>query len=169
MRRTAAIALGIVALFLPAALGAQTAPPACAAAEHRQFDFWVGRWTVTDSAGQTVGENEITRIAGGCGVQESWRGTNGTVGTSLNAYDAVARRWMQVWVGSRGVILHLSGGLEGGSMVMTGERDSPRGHLHDRVAWTPLPDGTVRQRWETSADGGRTWTVAFLGTYRRAE
>jgi hypothetical protein len=30
-----------------------------------------------------------------------------------------------------------------------------------------LPDGRVRQHWETSKDGGATWTTAFDGYYRR--
>lgn len=36
-----------------------------------------------------------------------------------------------------------------------------------RIRWTPLPDGRVRQLWASSADKGRTWSVAFDGTYRR--
>jgi hypothetical protein len=28
-------------------------------------------------------------------------------------------------------------------------------------------DGTVRQLWETSSDGGSTWTTSFDGLYRR--
>ena len=33
--------------------------------------------------------------------------------------------------------------------------------------WQPLPDGRVRQLWESSKDGGETWTVAFDGYYAR--
>jgi hypothetical protein len=38
----------------------------------------------------------------------------------------------------------------------------------ERISWTPLPRGDVRQLWERSADGGRTWTVIFDGRYSRA-
>jgi hypothetical protein len=38
----------------------------------------------------------------------------------------------------------------------------------DRVTWTPNADGSVRQLWEKSADGGATWTTAFDGLYTRA-
>ena len=38
----------------------------------------------------------------------------------------------------------------------------------DRITWTPNGDGTVRQLWESSTDGGATWSVAFDGTYRHA-
>ena len=36
-----------------------------------------------------------------------------------------------------------------------------------RISWTPEPDGRVRQMWQQSRDGGKTWTVAFDGWYRR--
>jgi hypothetical protein len=40
--------------------------------------------------------------------------------------------------------------------------------LH-RIRWTPLggTPATLRQLWESSTDGGQTWTVAFDGTYVR--
>ena len=36
----------------------------------------------------------------------------------------------------------------------------------NRITWTPLPAGQVRQLWETSSDG-KSWTVAFDGLYTR--
>ena len=37
-----------------------------------------------------------------------------------------------------------------------------------RITWTPGADGSVRQLWESSADGGTTWSVVFDGRYVRA-
>ena len=71
------------------------APAPCAAAEHRQFDFWIGEWDVTNPAGAVAGKNRIT--------------------------------------------------------------------------WTPRSATEVRQLWETSRDGGATWTTAFDGTYRKVQ
>jgi hypothetical protein len=39
--------------------------------------------------------------------------------------------------------------------------------VHHRVAWYDNPDGTVRQWWESSTDGGATWETAFDGLYRK--
>ena len=36
-----------------------------------------------------------------------------------------------------------------------------------RITWERLPDGRVRQLWESSKDGGTTWTVAFDGYYAK--
>ena len=37
----------------------------------------------------------------------------------------------------------------------------------DRISWTPNPDGSMRQPWEFSIDGGQTWRNNCDGTYRR--
>lgn len=144
----------------------------CATPEHRQFDFWLGRWEVRDPDGEVVGHNEIRRVAGGCGLLEIWRGVEGGAGTSINAYEADLGRWTQRWVGT-GSSLWLDGGIEkrpdGRSMVLAGTalRSTPRGPVLDRLSWTPLPDGRVRQVWETSPDGGETWEEIFVGLYVR--
>jgi hypothetical protein len=140
---------------------------ACSGPEHRQFDFWLGDWQVTDTAGAYQGSNVITRVASGCGLFESWTsGGSGFAGNSLNWYDVPTGQWKQVWVGL-GVYLDLSGGLEGGRMVLSGERETPQGTVIDRIAWTPLDDGRVRQRWDVSRDGGTTWQAVFDGIYAR--
>jgi hypothetical protein len=176
MRRWAPTAL--VLLLLPATgaprpgrvrttgrAGADTLATACRSAERRQFDFWVGRWTVTDTAGRVLGHSEVTRVAGGCGIAEHWMGRGGGGGRSLNGYDPTTRRWSQFWVGEGGLVLHLSGGLRGTSMVLSGRRTGPRGELLDRITWTPLDDGAVRQLWEVSGDGGASWKTSFDGHY----
>jgi hypothetical protein len=61
---------------------------ACTGAEHRQFDFWVGRWDVFLPDGSLAGENRIERVAQGCALHESWRGRSGFSGHSLNSHDA---------------------------------------------------------------------------------
>lgn len=148
----------------------EVASERCQAPEHRQFDFWLGRWEVRNADGEVVGHNEIRRIAGGCGLLESWRGTGGGVGTSVNAYDADLGRWTQRWVGA-GATLWLEGeleeGPEGRRMVLEGPRprSTPRGPVLDRITWTPLPDGRVRQAWEISSDGGESWSELFVGLY----
>ena len=166
---------GVVGLlFLLADLPAagQGQPPApganCVSDEHRAFDFWLGSWVVTDPAGQRVGTNDLTRVASGCGMLESWVSARGTPGTSLNYYDPRDGRWHQHWTGSDGTILHLVGGIVDGRMVLSGERQSASGAtVIDRVTWSREEGGRVRQFWESSSDGGSTWTVAFDGLYSR--
>ncbi len=144
---------------------------ACEAPEHRQFDFWVGRWDVYGPKGRKAGENRIEAIADGCALLEQWTGSGGFTGKSLNIYDAGDRRWHQTWVDSSGTLLVLTGGLVERSMVMSGVTPSPSDpskSVQQRITWTPDADGSVRQLWETSADDGRSWTVVFDGRYVRA-
>lgn len=148
----------------PPRLAAARPDGGCTAEEHRQFDFWRGSWRV-HREGEVVGRNEIRTVADGCGLEESWRSAEGGTGTSLNYYDPSDGSWHQLWLGSGGLILHLTGGLEGGDMVMTGERTVEGETIRDRITWSPLPDGGVRQLWEISRDGGRSWSRAFDGRY----
>jgi hypothetical protein len=138
--------------------------------ESRQFDFWIGEWDVVDAEGKPAGSSVIESIAGGAGLLENWTGApvaGGGTGKSLNAYNLEKKQWQQFWVGSGGGILELAGALAGDSMVLSGEHVVRGRHLFERITWTPLPEGTVRQLWEQSADGGQTWQVIFEGIYRR--
>jgi len=156
--------LPALSLLAPALLHAQEAPPNCTAPEHHQFDFWVGEWTVT-AGGRTAGENTITSILNGCALREEWVGARGYSGTSINFYDRAGGRWHQTWIGSDGQPLFLAGGLdEEGRMVLASEE---RDGAMERITWTPNGDGTVRQHWERTGDGGTTWTTVFDGTYAR--
>ena len=112
--------------------------------------------------------NRIERIENGCALQESWLGTGGITGRSLNAYSSADRKWHQAWVGSSGQFLHLAGGLRGSEMVLEGQSmNTASKPTIERVTWTPMPDGRVRQFWQQSIDSGKTWTTSFDGMYSR--
>lgn len=141
------------------------APRPCSSREHRQFDFWLGDWDV-GAAGTAAGTNRISEILGGCALREEWKGAGGLTGTSLNMWDAAERKWRQTWVDSQGSVLLLSGGRRADSMVLEGESPGGKGGMvKNRISWSPLPAGHVRQLWETSADGGKTWQAVFDGDY----
>ena len=169
------LTVGLFSLFAPALAG-QTppaptpAPPACATAEYRQFDFWVGDWEVFDPQGNRAGENRIEKILKGCVLLESWKGT-GMSGHSYNIYDATTKRWHQSWVDDRGTLLQLDGGFADGKMVLSGERiprqSTTGAKVTDRISWSRLGPDRVRQHWERSADAGKTWSTLFDGTYVR--
>jgi hypothetical protein len=137
----------------------------CAPAENHQFDFWIGEWDVRNPAGQHVGTNTIRREYDGCLLIERWEGASGGAGTSQNFYHQGDGRWHQNWIdGQASNPLWLVGGLDDeGAMVMV-DADRHTNPLN-RITWTPNPDGTVRQHWEQSTDGGATWTTAFDGLY----
>lgn len=168
MKKEMSTASILFALMLPALADTPApVPAACMAAPYRQFDFWIGDWNVTQN-GKVAGTNRIDRILGGCALLENWKGTGGSVGNSLNYYDAARAVWHQTWVDNQGSPLELEGRIEGADMVLTGNtRDAQGATVINRLTWTPRPDGAVRQHWETSTDGGKSWTTAFDGLYTR--
>lgn len=167
MTRRILIALAIVvALVTPAPAGSATGP--CSAEEHRQFDFWIGAWEVRDEDGKLLGTNRIASILGGCAIEENWESANGKfAGTSYNLYDANRKVWHQTWIDTSGRLLLLEGGFRGGSMVLEGTAERGDGSGRDRITWTPLADGRVRQLWERVSDDGTT--VVFDGYYSRKD
>ncbi|MCZ6871012.1 MAG: hypothetical protein O7G84_16030 [Gammaproteobacteria bacterium] len=126
---------------------------------HRAFDFWVGDWEVFLADGRRAGENRISVREGGCLLLEEWKGAAGSTGTSMNYYDPMSRRWVQVWMGA-GSLIRISGVVVEGSMSLVGEI-VVRSHatLPFRGTWTPMKDGRVRQFFEHSEDGGESSVV----------
>lgn len=144
----------------------------CAGAVHRQFDFWVGRWLVTDAAtGQMAGTSLIERLYGGCAIRENWSGS-GLDGGSLNVVERESGQWHQTWVDSSGARREFIGGLRGGRMVLVAtvpRRGDPASTTQVRMTFTANADGSVRQFSDTSNDGGATWSPRYDLIYRRAE
>jgi hypothetical protein len=167
MRNVRRACNALLAAAMSFAVHAQDAKPApCSAPEHRQFDFWLGEWEVRGPAGKVAGQNSIASTHGGCVVLESWKGTGGVTGSSFNVYDPERKKWRQTWVDSTGGILDLEGAFAGGRMVLASAPPS-KGDAINRITWERLPDGRVRQLWETSSDGGATWKTAFDGYYSK--
>ena len=140
----------------------------CAAPESHQFDFWIGSWEVRTPQGRVAGTNRIEPILGGCALQEHWKGARGMSGTSINMYDPATGKWHQTWMDDHGTLLLLDGAFQGGKMILSGVTRSAGGaSTQQRITWTPLQGGKVRQLWESSEDGGKTWSVVFDGEYTR--
>jgi hypothetical protein len=157
------------ALFTASGAGAQTgeekvAP--CSSREGRQFDFWIGEWDVT-AKGERVGTNRITRILDGCLLLEEYAGATGYTGKSFNFYDESAGKWNQVWVDNSGVTLRLHGEYHQGKMVLSGLSKRGGESVVDRITWHNNADGTVRQVWDVSKDGGESWNTVFDGLYTK--
>ena len=144
-------------------------PPSPAPVNH-DFDFWLGEWNVTTPDGKPAGTSRIEVVANGHGLFENWTAdpaAGGGNGKSLNAYNVAKQQWQQFWIGSGGGVLELAGGLVAGKMVLSGAHTVRGLAILERIAWTPNPDGTVRQYWDQSRDGGKTWQPVFDGLYRR--
>jgi hypothetical protein len=172
--------IALLALALPATAAARQAStsgssapatesskisPACAGDEYRQFDYWLGQWTVAGLNGAQLGTNHIIRVSDGCGIVEQWTDARGNAGTSINMYDRATSKWNQHWIGAQGGVIHLTGGIIDGAMQLEGKNSGPQGPVMDRVRWEREDEGKVRQLWTQSRDDGKTWQVVFNGLY----
>lgn len=131
-----------------------------------QFDFWLGDWRVLDNNEVFQGHNRIVERESGCVLVENWTSSAGTTGMSMNFYDLNANEWVQVWI-SGGIQLEIRGGLQDGSMVLTGRvhYNASGNNRAFRGTWMPLDEGVVRQHFEESQDEGETWYTWFDGYY----
>ena len=168
MIRTGSLILSMALLLVTAAEAGGEQNKACAAPEYRQFDFWLGKWTVKDSkSGDIAGTSRIESVHGGCAISENWSDPSMT-GSSLNIYDATDGQWHQTWTDSSGRLVMFSGGLKEGVMELTGSQKAsgdPSATSLSRMLFEPLSGGRVRQHGERSTDGGKTWAATFDLTY----
>jgi len=140
----------------------------CTAPQYRQFDFWLGDWDLVGVDGKKSAEDKVVQVLGGCALQENWTGVRSGQGLSFSAYDPATRRWHQTLMDDGGAVLKIEGEFADGKMILVGQRPSQKEKgitITHRIAWTPLPDHRVKQVWENSTNGGRTWRLVSEGTY----
>jgi hypothetical protein len=137
----------------------------CTAAPYRQFDFWVGNWSITNPQGAPAGVSQITKELDGCAIMENYTGTSGR---SITRYERATRTWHQDYIDNIGFALRLAGRAGDGGVIRLADslRAIPNGPtLASKFTWTPNADGTVRQLWDFSLDGGNSFFVNFDGLY----
>lgn len=138
--------------------------PCKASPSFREFDFWIGEWDAKNVQGVTVGSSSIQLILGQCVISENWS-TPVSSGKSYNIYSTTDKKWHQTWVDDKGTLTHYVGGLVDGKMVLDSEAVANGKKVVNRMTFSKLVDGSVRQHGETSSDEGKTWATTFDFTY----
>jgi len=138
-------------------------------AHARDLDFWVGEWEVYSPGKQLAGHNSVQRILSGCVVLENWTGGYGSSGKSFNWYNTSTGEWQQTWVADQATSTEYRGGhLEGNRMVFLADITTPQGSkAQSRLSFTSLDPNRVRQLFEQSTDGGKTWVITTDLIYLR--
>jgi len=147
------------------------ANPCMADPKAREFDFWAGEWNVYPTGSNTlVGHSLVQVVSGGCALLENWDALgNASSGKSLNFIDGT-HTWRQNWIGSypNGQQDFFNGEYKDGAMRFTFTATDAKGHkIVGRFIFFNLGPDKVRQFNETSADDGKTWTIAYDLTYIR--
>lgn len=139
----------------------------CCSDNHKNFDFWIGEWEVTNKDGTKAGQNIIVKDEGNCVLRENWTSaTAGYTGTSINFYNLTTEQWEQLWIDNSGNHLKLKGNRIGNQMILSSDVfEHTNGKLYvNRITWTSNPNGTVRQLWEV-LDKGKVVNTLFDGLY----
>ena len=157
-----------------------TIKPACASAEHRQLDFWIGQWDVTVRARQSPtseswaeahGTQRVEAILGGCAIAEYFAAEGPQApwaGRSYSVWQAPAGKWRQTWVDDSGNYLAFTGGLENGIMTLYGEPRTVDGAtVQMRMVFRNVMPDSLRWEWQRSTDVWQTHTLMMTISYQR--
>ena len=131
----------------------------------RAMDRWIGTWSVANPNGPG-GSSVVDRAFDGCVILERWTGQFGERGMSLTSYDATAQRWLQHYVSDTAAATDYTGTVKGSSVVFTAPGATPNAKI--RMTYDFLTDGRVEQRFDSSTDGGTTWTLTSDLYYTRS-
>ena len=140
--------------------------------EAHQFDFWIGDWVVTPwgtpASVPAIGHNTITAQLEHCLLLEEWTAANGSTGKSFNFWDINRKAWRQVWTAGDGQSLDYEGQFAESAMRFTGwTLSASGGRVLQKLTFFRIAADTVRQLFEASSDGGKTWQNTFDGRYVR--
>ena len=167
-------ALALAALVLAAVAYAQAPTYGCDSAESRQLDFWVGDWELSyrNAQGELAkSRNRITKTLDGCAILEEFTGAPGLPldGRSYSVYDRNAGVWKQTWVDNQGGYLDFTGGVVDGNRVFAREFQRQGRTTRQRMVFRDVKPDAFKWLWQSSTDGGATWSTAWEIDYRRVK
>ena len=157
---TLALVTALTVVANATAQDGESKPVPCSSKQHRAFDFWIGEWDVTAPAREGWrARSSISLGNNSCSLHEDYSSPGGYAGRSINFYDAKKNTWHQTWIDNQGAPLYLEGEPTDQGMTLSDGTN--------RITWTLLPDGRVRQHWQVNQGEGANWSTAFDGYYQR--
>jgi len=146
--------------------------------EARQFDFWIGTWSVNLRIHQrdlswmdeVQAEARIYSILRGKAVLELWDG-GGIKGTSLRYFDTARKKWVMWldWPGrNRSGSFRMEGAFRHGRVAFEATRLEPDGgEVLTRYTFSDITRNSLRWDDAFSRDGGRTWSHNWIMEFTR--
>ena len=155
--------------FATAAFAADNPTPCSGNSEIRQFDYWLGNWTITHSGETGSGTSKVYLSLDKCLFVESWDNGKGHAGQNLFAYSPDDRSWHGFFADNQGhAHVFLSGKVTLGLAEFYGPSRGPNGEtVLNRIRVVRLTQNSVDQTWDKSTDDGTTWKTVFQGKYDR--
>jgi hypothetical protein len=163
------VVVGACLGFAPLSTSAAPDSDSCATnPESRQFDFWMGEWTISYPGGPGGSVSKVTLSLDKCMVVESWDSGKGHRGENMFAYSSEDKSWHGMFADNMGRVHVFEGKVASGTAEFYGPSRGPNGEsVLNRIRIVRLSADKVEQTWEKSRDNGATWTTEFRGGYTR--
>ncbi len=166
-----------LAAVLPAApslLAARSPRPplrskACAAPEHRQFDFWIGEWEVSHSDGALPATTASSRSSAAACSRRSWTRRQGWLAApaTMPTTGRGARGTRPGWTTAAWCSGSMAPSPTAGWCSAGETRDTSGAPVLNRITWQETGPGRSGSSGRRPEDGGGTWTRGLRWTYRK--
>jgi hypothetical protein len=163
----------VLAACAPAAWAQRLGEPsgggaAARRAEADDFDFFVGRWTLTDPQGRPQGTDVVKRYRNDVAIMEKYNPPSGPQGASANVFDFETGLWTQTYRQDT-FLLQVTGGMVGDEMVLEGPFTDPSDGRRKlaRLIFRNITNRSFEQAIDVSTDGGATWTTLGVTIWQR--
>lgn len=141
------------------------------------FDFWVGHWEVSWSEADGKigrGTNTITKTLDNVVIEENFKvldgNSKGYLGTSISVYNPQKKTWHQGYADNQGAYFSFVGERQGDKrifkteMIVQGEKQ-----IIQRMVFYDIKQNSMTWDWESTIDGGKTWTLNWRINYKRVQ
>lgn len=154
----------------------------CSEKEHRQFDFWLGDWSIKQKILKADGkwfeadaETSVKPALDGCALVENWSGevlffwegmkTPETIkGLSVRAYNAKTKKWTINWMDTRGLEFgaHAGGFTESKGEFFRTVKNPDGNEMKTRITFSDITKSSVHWDLAVSSDSGETWRTLWI-------
>jgi hypothetical protein len=161
------------------------APIAPQQSSARDFDFWMGSWTVrnrrlrerlagSDEWDEFEATSRAWPLLDGLGNQDEFRTdyAGGFIGMSFRFFDPETRQWWIYWADSRRpgeLDPPVVGAFDGDSGTFIGHEEFDGRPIVVRFIWSGVTTPTPRWEQAFSEDGGETWETNWIMDFTRRE
>ena len=162
------VVVALCGFCAPRTLAAPDHSPCSANSVTRQFDFWLGEWSVTYPGAPGASSSKVYLELGQCVLVENWTGGRNHEGINIFAYSSDDGHWHGMFADNEGRVHVFEGKVAGGSAEFAGPSRGSNGVSElNRIRVVRLGPDQVEQTWEKSSDNGATWKTVFSGQYSR--
>jgi hypothetical protein len=162
------VTIGACVGFVAPAASAADSEACSSNIESRQFDFWLGDWTVSYPGAPGGSTSKVSLSLDKCLVVESWDGGKGHKGENMFAYSSDDKSWHGMFADNQGRVHVFEGKLAAGTAEFYGPgRNANGASVLNRIRVVRVNANKVEQSWEKSNDNGATWNMEFRGEYSR--